>query len=80
MSLSAKAEKAQTDRWTDEMRLTEPHDPARPRRARMLLPAPLVVGLAAATMRRLGAGLVDLTRTDATLARPMETAPPARLG
>lgn len=80
MSLSEKAEKAQTDRWTDEMRLTEPHDPARPRRARLMLPALIVFVLGAATLMVLGAGLVDMTRKDATLARPMETAPPARLG
>lgn len=46
----------------------------------MLLPALIVFVLGAATLMVLGAGLVDMTRKDATLARPMETAPPARLG
>jgi len=62
------------------MRLTEPHDPVRPRRARLMLPALIVFVLGAATLMVLGAGLVDMTRKDATLARPMEAPAPARLG
>lgn len=60
------------------MRLTEPHDPATPRRSRMLLPALIVFVLGTATLMVLGAGLADVSRKDAALAQPMETAAPAR--
>ncbi|WP_249696098.1 hypothetical protein [Stappia sp. WLB 29] len=62
------------------MRLTEPHDPAAPRRGRMLLPALIVFVLGTATLMVLGAGLADVSRKDATLARPAETAAPAQFG
>ena len=62
------------------MRLTEPYDPVAPRRGRMLLPALIVFVLGTATLMVLGAGLADVSRKDATLARPAEAPAPAQVG
>ncbi len=46
----------------------------------MILPALIVFVLGTATLMVLGAGLADVSRKDATLARPAETAAPAQIG